>query len=58
MHTADVKSVFRVYSIDVPAKDKDDLKEDPIVVRLRKVLTLNLCPGLSQELISNLGWGC
>jgi len=36
VHTADVKSVFRVYSIDVPAKDKDDLKEDPIVVRLRK----------------------
>ncbi|KAI9438631.1 ADF-like domain-containing protein [Lactarius indigo] len=36
VHTADVKSVFRVYSIDVPAKEKDDLKEEPIVVRLRK----------------------
>jgi len=36
VHAADVKSVFRVYAIDVPAKEKDDLKEDPIVVRLRK----------------------
>ena len=40
MHAADVKTVFRVYSIDVPAREKDDLKEDPIVVRLRKVVYL------------------
>jgi len=36
VHTADVKTVFRTYSIDVAAREKDDLKEDPIVVRLRK----------------------
>jgi len=36
VHAADVKSVFRAYSIDVAAKEKDDLKEEPIVVRLRK----------------------
>ena len=42
MHAADVKSVFRAYSIDVAAKEKDDLKEEPIVVRLRKVFTLTL----------------
>ena len=39
MHAADVKSVFRAYSIDVAAREKDDLKEEPIVVRLRKVVT-------------------
>jgi hypothetical protein len=37
VHTADVKSVLRVFSIEVPAKEKDDLKEEPIVIRLRKV---------------------
>jgi len=36
VHTADVKQVLRVYSLEVPAREKDDLKEDPIVVRLRK----------------------
>ncbi|KAG2036817.1 hypothetical protein BDR03DRAFT_865273 [Suillus americanus] len=36
VHTADVKQVLRVYSIEVPAREKDDLKEDPIVVKLRK----------------------
>jgi hypothetical protein len=36
VHTADVKTVLRVYSIEVAAREKDDLKEDPIVVRLRK----------------------
>jgi len=36
VHAADVKSVFRTYSIDVAAREKDDLKEEPIVVRLRK----------------------
>lgn len=37
VHTADVKQVLRVYSIEVPARERDDLKEDPIVVKLRKV---------------------
>jgi hypothetical protein len=32
--------VFRTYSIDVAAREKDDLKEEPIVIRLRKVVTL------------------
>ncbi|KAG1720048.1 hypothetical protein EDB19DRAFT_605234 [Suillus lakei] len=36
VHAADVKQVLRVYSIEVPAREKDDLKEDPIVVKLRK----------------------
>ncbi|KAF9530246.1 ADF-like domain-containing protein [Crepidotus variabilis] len=36
VHSADVKSVLRVYSIEVAARDKDDLREDPIVSRLRK----------------------
>ena len=58
VHTADVKSVFRAYAIDVPAKEKDDLKEDPIVVRLRKVFVPTSRPSLSQDLTSYLGWGC
>jgi len=33
---ADVKCVLKVYSIEVPAKEKDDLKEDAIITRLRK----------------------
>ncbi|KAG1812384.1 hypothetical protein EV424DRAFT_1473586 [Suillus variegatus] len=36
VHAADVKQVLRVYSIEVPAREKEDLKEDPIVVKLRK----------------------
>ncbi|PPQ80562.1 hypothetical protein CVT25_001596 [Psilocybe cyanescens] len=36
VHAADVKNVLRVYSIEVAAREKDDLNEDPIVVRLRK----------------------
>ncbi|KAF9445803.1 actin depolymerizing protein [Macrolepiota fuliginosa MF-IS2] len=36
VHTADVKEVLRVFSIEVAAKEKDDLKEEPIVIRLRK----------------------
>ncbi|KAI0805968.1 actin depolymerizing protein [Irpex lacteus] len=36
VHSADVKSVLRVFSIEVPAREKDDLKEEPIVVKLRK----------------------
>lgn len=39
-HTADVKNVLRVYSIEVAAREKDDLNEDPIVTRLRKVRLL------------------
>jgi len=33
---ADVKGVLKVYSMEVPAREKDDLKEDTIIVRLRK----------------------
>jgi len=36
VHAADVKTTLRVYSIEVAAREKDDLNEDPIVVRLRK----------------------
>jgi len=36
VHTADVKAVLRVFSIEVAARERDDLKEDPIIVRLRK----------------------
>ncbi|CCA72796.1 related to coactosin [Serendipita indica DSM 11827] len=36
VHTADVKSVLRIFSIEVAAKDKEDLEEEPIIVRLRK----------------------
>lgn len=36
VQAADVKAVLRVYSIEVAAREKDDLKEDPIIVRLRK----------------------
>ena len=50
MHAADVKSVFRAYSIDVAAREKDDLKEDPIIVRLRKVFVPNSHLSLSQDL--------
>ncbi|KAF9261707.1 ADF-like domain-containing protein [Marasmius fiardii PR-910] len=36
VHSADVKGVLRVFSIEVAAREKDDLNEDPIVVKLRK----------------------
>ncbi|THV04685.1 actin depolymerizing protein [Dendrothele bispora CBS 962.96] len=36
VHSADVKGVLRVFSIEVAAREKDDLNEEPIVVRLRK----------------------
>ncbi|TFK73494.1 ADF-like domain-containing protein [Pluteus cervinus] len=36
VHTADVKATLRIYSIEVAAREKDDLNEDPIVTRLRK----------------------
>lgn len=29
--------MLRVYSVEVPAREKDDLKEEPIVIKLRKV---------------------
>ncbi|KII84287.1 hypothetical protein PLICRDRAFT_57689 [Plicaturopsis crispa FD-325 SS-3] len=36
VHAADVKAVLRAYSIEVAAREKDDLNEGPIVIRLRK----------------------
>jgi len=36
VHSADVKNVLRVFSIEVAAREKDDLNEDPIIIRLRK----------------------
>ncbi|KAG8693569.1 hypothetical protein FRC09_010419 [Ceratobasidium sp. 395] len=36
VHSADVKKVLNSYSIDVSAHKADDLKEEPIVIRLRK----------------------
>ncbi|KZT03816.1 actin depolymerizing protein [Laetiporus sulphureus 93-53] len=36
VHAADVKSILRAYSIEVPAREKGDLEEEPIIVRLRK----------------------
>ncbi|RDB30127.1 Coactosin [Hypsizygus marmoreus] len=36
VQAGDVKRVLRVFSIEVAAREKDDLTEDPIVVRLRK----------------------
>jgi hypothetical protein len=32
-----VKDVLRVFHAEIPAREKDDLKEDPIVIKLRKV---------------------
>ncbi|KAF5357059.1 hypothetical protein D9756_006525 [Leucocoprinus leucothites] len=59
VHTADVKAVLRVFSIEVPAKDHDDLKEEPIIVKLRKSSNLHTMspPKYSaedSELISDL----
>lgn len=58
VHTADVKQVLRVFSLEVPAREKDDLTEEPIVVKLRKVsytkstesgpLTENSCRRVEQ----------
>ncbi|KAF8737889.1 hypothetical protein AX14_012262 [Amanita brunnescens Koide BX004] len=36
VHLAGVKKVLSAYSIEVAAEERDDLKEDPIVKRLRK----------------------
>ena len=57
MHAADVKSVFRTYSIDVAAREKDDLKEEPIVVRLRKVLLLLFVLGVDKLTLSSKAGG-
>ncbi|KAH6917950.1 hypothetical protein BKA70DRAFT_1245772 [Coprinopsis sp. MPI-PUGE-AT-0042] len=36
VHTADVKKVISQYAIEVPAREKDDLREEPIVIKMRK----------------------
>jgi len=36
VHAADVKTALKVYSLEIPARERDDLKEEPIVVKLRK----------------------
>ncbi|KZP15308.1 ADF-like domain-containing protein [Athelia psychrophila] len=36
VHAADVKTVLRAYSIEADASKKEDLNEDPIILRLRK----------------------
>ncbi|GAA5824545.1 hypothetical protein JCM5353_007238 [Sporobolomyces roseus] len=36
VHSADVKKVLNQFSIEVPANSREDLTEEPIVVRLRK----------------------
>jgi hypothetical protein len=43
VHLASVKNVLSAYSIEVAAEERDDLKEDPIVKRLRKVRDLPWC---------------
>jgi hypothetical protein len=59
VQAADVKRVLSVYSVEVPAQSKDDLKEEPIVARLRKVCVhmlryhIDLC-----QLTHLLGWRC
>jgi hypothetical protein len=58
VHSADVKNVLRVFSIEVAAHEKSDLNEDPIVVRLRKVspsFSFPLHPVRDQE--GSLGCG-
>ncbi len=42
VHLAGVKNVLSAYSIEVATQERDDLKEDPIVKRLRKVRDLPL----------------
>jgi len=36
VHAADVKQVLRQYAVEVAARERGDLEEEPIVVRLRK----------------------
>lgn len=60
MHTADVKGTLRVFSIEVAAREKDDLNEDPIVVKLRKVRCTirsgSVYTDASHESVWRLGW--
>ena len=44
VQAADVKSVLRVFSIEVTASEKDQLDEEGIIVRLRKVKCLPIIP--------------
>lgn len=37
-----MKTVLRVFSIEVAAREKDDLNEEPIVIRLRKVRSISI----------------
>lgn len=39
VHTADVKAELKVFSLEVPAGKKEELNEDPIIIKLRKVRT-------------------
>lgn len=65
MHAADVKSALKVYSLEIPAREKDDLKEEPIVIKLRKVSIVNLRtriliisgPGWRRQLRRRMNWG-
>ncbi|SJL18635.1 uncharacterized protein ARMOST_22232 [Armillaria ostoyae] len=43
VHSVDVKDMLRVFLIEVAAREKGDLKEEPIVKRLRKVHNFILC---------------
>ncbi|KAF8889691.1 hypothetical protein BD779DRAFT_1623030 [Infundibulicybe gibba] len=36
VHATNVKRAMPIYSLDVPARERDDLAEGPIIVRLRK----------------------
>ena len=49
VHSADVKGVICVYSLEVPARDKSDLEEDPIVIRLRKVRLFSVVFSLADD---------
>lgn len=37
-----MKTVLRVFSIEVAAREKDDLNEEPIIIRLRKVRPISM----------------
>lgn len=53
MHTADVKTVLRVYSLEVAAAKTEDLNEEPIIVRLRKVRSRSHCDSSSILIYAN-----
>lgn len=57
VHASDVKRVLRTYSLDVSASGKDDLIEEQIVARLRKVpfLCVILTTYLDISLFSQAG---